>query len=111
MPSPDRTLRVSKAYLLWRQVAERSRRNVMCEEYNGRIITKISNPEHIRYFLEVDVDFFVEINLRTRPCKVSFLDVPLVGWSGIIADYEDGTSDALDFQDMNKTWVLSFTIC
>ena len=73
-------------------------------------ITRIVNPTEIKHFLSFGAYFHIQSNKKTRPCKISLVDAPLLGYSGIIATLEDESSGFYDFKDINNTWQIGFTV-
>ena len=73
-------------------------------------ITRIYNPLEIKHFLSFGASFHVEFNGKTRPCSIGLVDAPTFDYSGIIATFEDGTSEFFDFINFNECWNLGFSV-
>ena len=72
-------------------------------------ITIIINPGEIKHFLDFGANFHIKTDKKTRPCKISLVDVPLLDYSGIIATFEDGSCEFYDFANINRTWQIGFS--
>ena len=72
-------------------------------------ITRIINPMEIKHFLSFGAYFHIKTNKKTRPCTISLADAPLLGYSGIIATFEDESSEFYDFVNINRTWQIGFS--
>jgi len=73
-------------------------------------ITRIINPMEIKHFFSFGVYFHIQTNKKTRPCTISLVDVPVLNYYGIVATFEDGSSEFYDFKEINKIWQIGFTV-